>query len=303
MTIFTYIVITLVGALIGYVLYRDIRYVYYTNYAKNIIKTNSYTFYKAFSLINDRKKRDAIYIVYAFCRYADDVIDEYKDVNALNSLKEDLTKFKDGIVSNSNIFKSLSLISNTYYDKNYDYKPYFDMIKGQEMDLSIHSYDTIEDLLNYCYHVASSVGMMLIPILSKDDEVLHTFALHLGYAMQITNILRDVGEDYKKDRIYIPKDVLNMYQVNIAKEMKEGPSKHFIDMFLHMENIARNYYDQALNNIHLFPSDVRKPLYYAAILYRAILDKCKEVGYDVLSQKPFLNDEEKMQVIRNAGKV
>jgi 4,4'-diapophytoene synthase len=303
MTIFTYIVITLVGALIGYVLYRDIRYLYYTNYAKNIIKTNSYTFYKAFSLIKDRKKRDAIYIVYAFCRYADDVIDEYKDVKALNSLKEDLTKFKDGIVSNSKIFKSLSLISSTYYDKNYDYKPYFNMIKGQEMDVSIHSYDTIEDLLNYCYHVASSVGMMLIPILSKDDEVLHRFALHLGYAMQITNILRDIGEDFKKDRIYIPTEVLSIYQVNLAKEMKEGPSKHFIDMFLHMENIARNYYDQALKNIHMFPKDVRKPLYYAAILYRAILDKCKEVGYDVLHQKPFLNDEEKMQVIRNAGKV
>jgi 4,4'-diapophytoene synthase len=303
MTVFTYIVITFLCVAIGYVLYRDIRYIYYTNYAKNIIKTNSYTFYKAFSLIKDRKKRDAIYIVYAFCRYADDVIDEYKDVKALNSLKEDLTKFKDGIVSNSKIFKSLSLISSTYYDKNYDYKPYFDMIKGQEMDLSIHSYDTIEDLLNYCYHVASSVGMMLIPILAKDDEVLQTFALHLGYAMQITNILRDIGEDYKKGRIYIPKEVLNMYQVNIAKEMKEGPSKHFIDMFLYMENIARNYYDQALKNIHLFPEDVRKPLYYAAILYRAILDKCIEVGYDVISQKPFLNDEEKMQVIRSAGKV
>lgn len=303
MTIFVYVFVATLFIGISYVLFRDVRYLYYSNYAKHIIKNNSYTFYKAFSLIKDRKKRDAIYIVYAFCRYADDVIDEYKDVKALNILKEDLTKFKDGVVSNSKIFKSLHLISNTYYDKNYDYKPYFDMIKGQEMDLSIHSYDTIEDLLNYCYHVASSVGMMLIPILAKDDEVLHTFALHLGYAMQITNILRDIGEDFKKDRIYIPKDVLSLYEINLAEEMKKGPSKHFINMFLHMENIARNYYDQALNNIHLFPSDVKKPLYYAAILYRAILDKCKEVGYDVLHQKPFLNDEEKMQVIRNEGRL
>jgi phytoene synthase len=303
MIILVYILVIIFFITIGFVLHRDIKYLYYTNFAKNIIKTNSYTFYKAFSLIKDRKKRDAIYIVYAFCRYADDVIDEHKDIEALNKLKKDLTQFKEGQVVKSKIFKSLSLISKTYYDKNYDYKPYFDMIKGQEMDISIFSYDTLDDLLGYCYHVASSVGMMLIPILAKEDEVLNTFALHLGYAMQITNILRDIGEDYKKDRIYIPKDVLEIFQVNISREMKEGPSNSFIEMFMHMENIARAYYDLALKNIHLFPSDVRKPLYYAAILYRAILDKCREVGYDVLHQKPFLNDEEKMQVIRNAGKL
>ena len=303
MIILVYLLVIIFFISIGYLLFRDIKYLYYTNFAKNIIKTNSYTFYKAFSLIKDRKKRDAIYIVYAFCRYADDVIDEHKDIEALNKLKQDLTQFKEGQVVKSKIFKSLRLISKIYYDKDYDYKPYFDMIKGQEMDITIFSYDTLDDLLGYCYHVASSVGMMLIPILAKEDDVLNTFALHLGYAMQITNILRDIGEDYKKDRIYIPKDVLEIYQVNISREMKEGPSNSFIEMFTHMENIARTYYDLALKNIHLFPLDVRKPLYFAAILYRAILDKCREVGYDVLRQKPFLNDEEKMKVIRNAGKV
>ena len=278
---------------------KKLKYYYYVNYAKQIIKTNSYTFYKAFSKIEDTKKRDAVYIVYAFCRYADDVIDEHQDVEALEKLKLDLQAFKDYNKPKHKIFKALTLIRKEFYHKDYDFKPYFDMIEGQFMDLSINRYETLDELLTYCYHVASSVGFMLLPILSKhQSKELDFFALELGYAMQITNILRDIGEDFKKDRIYVPQSFLNKYQVSIEEEMLDGPTHTFKSMFNDLADIAKSYYSNALKHIDLFSDDVRKPLYYAAILYRAILDKCVELDYQVLNQKPFLSDQEKMKVIK-----
>jgi len=142
----------------------------------------------------------------------------------------------------------------------------------------------------------------LIPILSgESSKQLNDFAIHLGYAMQLTNILRDVGEDYKKGRVYIPTEILSKFDVSIEHEVQKGPTQAFKRMFDYVEHEARHYYQKALVNMHVFPKDVKKPLFYAAILYRAILDKCKSLNYDVLHQKPFLSDIEKMEVIKKEG--
>jgi phytoene synthase len=298
------IIIIFIGSflfIIGFLSFKSIRYHYYIGYAKHIIKTNSFTFYKAFSKISDKKKRNAVYVVYAFCRYADDVIDEHQDLEALKTLKLQLEAFKHHEKPKDKIFKALELIRKDFYQKDYDFKPYFDMIEGQYMDVSIHRYETLDDLLHYCYHVASSVGFMLLPILSQQQsKELDTFALELGYAMQITNILRDIGEDFKKDRIYIPQYFLKKYHIDLEHEMTHGPTESFKKMFDELAIISKNYYSQALKHIDLFSEDVRKPLYYAAILYRAIIDKCIELDYQVLTQKPFLSDEEKMKVIKES---
>lgn len=268
-------------------------------YCENIIKTNSFTFYKAFSKIKSKRKREAVYVVYAFCRYADDLIDEYQDTQALIQLQTDLTYFISGKAPRTYIFKALELIKDLY-PKGYNYKPYFDMIHGQFMDVEKHSYTSLEDLLNYCYYVASSVGYMLLPILSPMyHKELEPFALKLGYAMQITNILRDIGEDYKNGRIYIPKTLLKKYGVKLKNEMDSGPSNAFIDLFCELEETARTYYDEALKQIDMFEDDVKKPLFYAAVLYRAILDKIKENKYEVFHQKNFLSDKEKQRVIES----
>ena len=268
-------------------------------YCENIIKTNSYTFYKAFSKITDKRKREAVYIVYAFCRYADDLIDEHNDTQGLIQLQTDLTYFIAGKMPKSRIFKALDII-RPMYPEGYDFKPYFDMIHGQFMDLEKHQYETLEELLNYCYYVASSVGYMLLPILSPEQhKELENFALKLGYAMQITNILRDVGEDYKNGRTYLPKALLKNHQVTLDNEMVHGPSNAFIELFKELEDKARSFYDEALTQIDMFDEDVKKPLYFAAILYRAILDKIAENKYQVFHQKNFLTDKEKQRVIQS----
>lgn len=267
-------------------------------YCEHIIKKNSLTFFKAFSKIENKKQRQAIYVVYAFCRYADDLIDEHQDIMSLNQLELELEAFKKHKKTSLKVFKALSIIKDQFYGDNYDYKPYFEMIQGQRMDISIASYKSMDDVLEYCYYVASSVGLMLLPILapSKHQE-LREFAIQLGYAMQITNFLRDVGEDYLKGRIYIPQEILEKYQVKIEYEVENGPTESFKTLFDELASQARHYYQYAYDHIDAFSQDVRKPLLYAAKLYEAILDECM-TDYNVFTKKHFVSQDKKIEIIK-----
>jgi len=268
-------------------------------YCEDIIKKNSLTFYKAFSKIENKKQRQAIYVVYAFCRYADDLIDEHQDIKGLNQLEEELHAFKNKKKTSLLVFKALRIIVDQFYGENYDYQPYFEMIQGQRMDVTITSYKTMDDVLSYCYYVASSVGLMLLPILAPNKhQELKEFAIQLGYAMQITNFLRDVGEDYLKGRIYIPQETLKKYQVNIEHEFKNGPTESFKTLFNALVSQARQYYQYAYDHIDAFSQDVRKPLLYAAKLYEAILDECM-TDYDVLTKKHFVSNDKKIKIIKS----
>lgn len=266
---------------------------------ETIIKENSLTFYKAFSKIKDKKKREAIYAVYAFCRYADDLIDEKHDIEGLKQLKIDLDQYKDGRTPDHFRFRALKQTTRDYYPKTYDYQPFYDMIKGQEMDADFKEIKTEKDLLNYCYHVAGTVGLMLTPILSKNYKLLNEFAVTLGYAMQITNILRDIGEDYKNQRIYIPTEILE--KANYSKEqLAHGKiNDEFIHLFEYLAKKAENYYRRALDDMYLFPNDVKVPLGLAIILYREILNACRENKYDVFSKKNFVSEQKKEELIQS----
>lgn len=265
---------------------------------KKSIQTNSLTFYKAFSKIKSRRKRKAIYAVYDFCRYADDLVDEYQDEEKLNKLEKDLVKHISGIYVNSYRFRALKRHTFKLYDKD-DYQAFFDMIKGQKMDLYGHEYQTIDDLLTYSYYVAGTVGLMLVPILAyKDKKELKDFAIHLGYGMQITNILRDIGEDYTNNRIYVPKNLMEKANYSLD-DLKNGTiNNEFKVLFESLAQLAETYFDEALSKISLFPEDSRKPLAYSIILYRAILNACRRAKYDVFTKKNFVSDEKKLEIIK-----
>ena len=266
---------------------------------EEVIKANSLTFYKAFSKIKDRKKRHAVYAVYAFCRYADDLIDEANDEEGLLQLKEDLDAYVKEHKAPNYIFRALNHTTKSFYAKDYDYNPFYDMIKGQLMDYRFIGYDTYEQLLDYCYHVASTVGLMLVPILSKEhSEQLTDFAINLGYGMQITNILRDIGEDAKKGRIYIPKQEISRANYTIHDLSHGKINVEFINMFEALAKKAEAYFEQALSDINLFPKDVRIPLGLSIVLYRDILNACRESEYDVFSKKNFVSEERKNILIK-----
>lgn len=269
------------------------------NKCEVIIKENSKTFYKAFSMLKAKQDRQAIYAIYAYCRVVDDAIDEYKDIDLLNSYESKLMDMIKGDVPTDFIFRSLNEVIKHYYPKAYDFKPYFDLIEGQRQDFLFTQPKTLDDLLKYCYHVAGVVGEMLSYVLAPKSVIgeLKLVARNLGEAMQITNILRDIGEDRKRKRIYIPLDVMHQFNYT-QKDLELGVVNHgFIQMFEYLANYAHKKYEIALEKLHLFKPDARKPLLLASKMYEEIISTIRSNNYDVYNIRSVVSDERKKEIV------
>lgn len=269
------------------------------NKCEVIIKENSKTFYKAFSMLKAKQDRQAIYAIYAYCRVVDDAIDEYKDIDLLNSYESKLMDMIKGDVPTDFIFRSLNEVIKHYYPKAYDFKPYFDLIEGQRQDFLFTQPKTLDDLLKYCYHVAGVVGEMLSYVLAPKSVIgeLKLVARNLGEAMQITNILRDIGEDRKRKRIYIPLDVMHQFNYT-QKDLELGVVNHgFIQMFEYLANYAHKKYEIALEKLHLFKPDARKPLLLASKMYEEIIPTIRSNNYDVYNIRSVVSDERKKEIV------
>lgn len=266
---------------------------------EHIIKANSLTFYRAFSSIKNKKQRYAIYAVYAFCRYADDLADEYKDEQGLFKLKTELDNYKTNRTAKSLIFRGLKRYTKDFYDASYDFMPFYRMIEGQIKDIHFKDIETLDELYLYCDLVAGTVGQMLLPILApKHYDGLDDFAIGLGRGMQITNILRDIKEDrFENKRVYLPEELLTQYQYQKSDIDQGIMNENYVALFKHLSNIAYESYQKAINQLNRFEPDVRKPLGLAIVLYRGILDKAILMNYDVYSCRIVLSKEEKLSKI------
>jgi phytoene synthase len=172
-------------------------------YCREVTRQQAKNFYYAF-LFLPRHKREAIYAVYAFCRYCDDIADEGQDVTTQQTLlqqwREELDRCYAGTPTHL-ITQALQPVIATYAIP----KQYFEeLICGVEMDLTVRRYPTFSDLEQYCYRVASVVGLMCIEIFGYVHPGVQGYARNLGIALQLTNIMRDVKEDAARGRIYIP---------------------------------------------------------------------------------------------------
>lgn len=263
---------------------------------ERVIAENSRTFYKAFSLL-PKADRLAVWAVYAFCRRVDDLVDEGDSpVESLRQFEQEFQQFLDGHYDiNDAMWVALSDVFKRY---DVDPQPFKEQLKGQEMDLTIHRYSTTEDLLVYCYHVASTVGLMLLPILAPGrHQELKEDAIALGLAMQLTNILRDVGEDLQRGRIYMPTERLAHFEVSEWCMRKGVISEGFTRAWEELAVQAEAYYDQANRTIHLYPKRSQIPLKSASHFYRHILTTIREKEYRVFDTKHFVSDEQKAEIL------
>ncbi|MFD1635989.1 phytoene/squalene synthase family protein [Evansella tamaricis] len=197
---------------------------------KEVIDHHSKTFSKAFQYL-PKEKKQAVWAIYAFCRTVDDIIDEGKNPEKeILMFEEKLDIFSQGGIPEQT-FLWIAL-RDTFAKFNCITKPYYDMVKGQKTDLVKTHYDTYSELQEYCYHVASTVGLMLLPVLApKKQATLRLSAIRLGIAMQITNILRDIGEDYERNRIYIPKEYRQKFGYTDEMMQKREINYQFIKMW------------------------------------------------------------------------
>ena len=263
-------------------------------YCQDIIKDNSKTFYKAFSLLK-KEKANAIYAVYAYCRVVDDSIDVYDSPEKLKKLEKKLIDFEKGVIPNEPLWRALKDVFERY---NMDISPFYEMIEGQKMDINYSQPKTQGELLNYCYYVAGTVGKMLLPILaSKNIDSINADQIKLGEAMQITNILRDIGEDFKNGRIYITIEIMKKYEYTENDLKNKIINDNFKKMWDFEAEKAQEMYDDFYKFIDLFDDDSKKPVIASAKLYNAILDAVRKNNYDCLTKKNYVTNLEKMKII------
>ncbi|XHU85239.1 phytoene/squalene synthase family protein [Peribacillus muralis] len=275
------------------------------DYCEKIIKKHSKIFYYAFSQLPSEKAK-AVYAIYAFCRTADECADgnhsSKKKGQLLRQLKKELDLFNDHEELDKPLWRALRQVFNTY---DMDITPFYDQLTGQTLDLTFTPPKTMDELERYSYYVAGTVGLMLVPVIaSRSSAEVHSSVISLGVAMQITNILRDIGEDYReKNRIYLPEDELIHVHYS-QNDLHNGTiNEDFIRLWEKLAARAESLYSNFLCNIELLDSDSRIPVYLSAHIYKGILDAVRNNGYQCLTIRNYVTKEKMTQIIVAANNV
>jgi phytoene synthase len=170
-------------------------------WCESIIRRHSGSFYRSFKRLPPGRAA-AVFAVYAFCRLADDSIDVDHNPDQLDQLASRLQEFAAGRTPDEPLWRLLRWAFTTY---DLEIAPFFEMIEGQRRDITFVQPETNQDLWDYCYLVAGTVGLMILPLLASPVTAVHRrLAIDLGQAMQMSNILRDLAADYRLGRIYLP---------------------------------------------------------------------------------------------------
>jgi phytoene/squalene synthetase len=262
-------------------------------YCKKIIEKYSKTFSIAFSMLPSPKK-EAIWSLYAFNRRLDDIADKKGDIEELMAERKKFDNIFVDVVADEPIYRTLHDINMIF---PIDKKAVNAMFEGQIYDINFKQFTTDEELLTYCYNVAGSVGHMILPIIAtKNKEILNESSKSIGIAMQITNILRDVGEDFENNRIYLSKAQLDKYKVDLKEVFENGVNKNYIDLWESYAELAEGYYEKGLKDIELYDEDSIFIVKNSASMYSKIMDAVRQNNYN-LKSKAYLTKKEKLDII------
>ncbi|WP_373761418.1 phytoene/squalene synthase family protein [Jeotgalibaca porci] len=276
-------------------------------YCEKVIKVSSKSFYTAFSKL-PKDKAKAVYAIYAFCRQADDTVDANEPLalkkENLAILEAELKEFEKGKTPNHPMWRALRDVFNRYAMTT---SPFYDQLEGQKRDLDFQEITDLAALKDYSYYVAGSVGLMLLPILATKSgitESLKESAVSLGVAMQITNILRDVGEDYRENkRVYLPTELLDRHQVDLAQNIEKGADKNFIALWEELAEESSRGYVEFEDSISHYDSDCRFPVLVSSKLYSGIMDSVRKNNYDCLSKRNYVPEARMMELILETRKI
>lgn len=265
--------------------------------AKKITKKFAKTFYLS-SLFLPKNKKNASYAVYAICRLSDESVDQITCLDQENELQKLASQISTAY-SQLEIQDPL-LIAFRYTINNYNIpKEYFDaLIDGMRMDLEIKRYANFSMLEDYCYKVAGVVGLIMLKIFENKDNAAYDYAIKLGIAMQLTNILRDISEDLGRGRIYLPRD--EMLKFNITEEqLKKGQINEEFKNFMRFQ-ITRNeeFYTQSQTGIKFIDSRLCRFVILAMEkIYSGILDSIKKNNYNIFTRRAYIDKFEKIKII------
>mmetsp|Transcript_13570 Transcript_13570/g.20030 ORF Transcript_13570/g.20030 Transcript_13570/m.20030 type:complete len:504 (+) Transcript_13570:255-1766(+) len=266
------------------------------------------TFYLGTQLLPE-VSREAIWAIYVWCRRTDEIVDAPRgdddedmltDLSSWEMRLENL--WENGTVED--VF-DLCLLDVRIRYPNLSIVPFIDMVRGMLMDvpdLGQDRYETFDELHLYCYRVAGTVGLMSMPIFGcargYNEDVAREPALSLGVAFQLTNILRDIGEDATtRGRIYLPRNDMEQFGVTEEQIMAQRVDENFVKFMKFQIERARTYYDRARRGVFMLAEESRLPVQASLDAYGEILTKIEENNYDTLTKRAYVDKWEKMSII------
>ncbi|TDY02639.1 presqualene diphosphate synthase HpnD [Thiohalophilus thiocyanatoxydans] len=253
-------------------------------YCQEKTATSGSSFYYSF-LFLPRHRRRAITALYAFCREVDDVVDadsmpEIRRVK-LQWWRSEIERLYSGQPQHP-VTRALQAAVRDF-DLPQEY--FLEIIDGMEMDLDQQRYDTFKELSLYCYRVASVVGLLSAEIFGYRDRRTLKYARDLGMAFQLTNILRDVGEDARRGRIYLPREDLQQFGVSEDDLLQGRESPDFYQLMAFEARRARDYYQRAHDHLPAIDRRAQRAGLVMSAIYEGLLDELEKDGFHVLTQR------------------
>jgi len=268
--------------------------------AEAVARTRARNFYYAFVALPAEKRR-ALCAVYAFMRYCDDISDGSRSPGdkreMLQTWRSHLTAAVQGRFVGSPILPAFhDAIQRFSIPADY----FHWVIDGAEMDLTVDRYRSFADLYQYCFKVASAVGLICLQVFGYADERARELAEHCGIAFQLTNILRDIKEDAGMGRIYLPEEDLERFHYP-AEDLRRGViNEGFRELMAFETGRARQYYTESRDLLPLIDADGRPALWAMMEIYRRLLEKIERRRFDVFGPAIRLSRPEKTAVALRA---
>lgn len=245
-------------------------------------------------------KRNAMTVLYAFCREVDDAVDEPSTTELaqakINWWREEIARTFDGRPTHPVGQALVDILPGFNLQQAY----FEEIIDGMQMDLTHARYATFSELQLYCYRVASVVGLLSAEIFGYTKRETLKYAHDLGIAFQLTNIIRDVGEDARRGRLYLPIEDLERFHVPAQSIFDYQQSSHFAALMQFQTERAERFYTQALKTLPIEDKKAQRPGLMMAAIYRTLLQEIKADGFLVLKQKTKLPARRKLLLALHA---
>lgn len=253
------------------------------------------SFYYSF-LFLPLEQRKAIMALYAFCREVDDIVDEYTDreiaQKKLAWWQEEIDRvFNDQ--PQHPVGKVLANIKDRFSLKKQLFE---EILQGMTMDLSYQGYQTFDDLKLYCHCVASAPGLLAAEIFGYQNPNTLQYAKNLGLAFQLVNIIRDVGEDASRGRIYLPEDELSQFSLTPKDILEKKYNQNFQNLMAYQTTRARDYYKKALEALPEADKYRQRSGLIMAEIYFTLLKEIEKLNYQVLHQRVSLTPLRKLWI-------
>jgi len=262
-------------------------------YCQDKAAASGSSFYYSFRFLPPDKRR-AITALYAFCREVDDVVDECADAQVarttLNWWRSEVAAIYGGKPQHPVALALIPIVKQF----NMAQEHLQEIIDGMEMDLDQARYADFKSLQLYCYRVASVVGLLTVEIFGYTDRQTLKYAHDLGIAFQLTNIIRDVGEDARRNRIYLPMEEMQQFGVTAADILNSRETENFQKLMAFQIERAQRYYRQALEHLPAVDRKAQRTGLIMAAIYRATLDEVIDSGCHVLKERVSLTPTYKL---------